>query len=84
MTDVNTERSATAHIELVDDLPGGRTVYPVEIEGELVWLVLRGEMSEQLHREMNEYLTFITGQRLWLQNWADASTPGPTQLRRVS
>lgn len=83
MMDADKQGSATAHIELVDHLPGGRTVYPVEIEGELVWLVLRGEMSDKACSEMNEYLAFITGQGLWLQNW-DTPAPGPTQLRRVS
>ena len=75
--------SATARIELVDYLPGGRTVYPVEIEGELVWLILRSEMSERLCEEMNEYLLHITSRREWLQNWADP-TQGPARLRRVS
>lgn len=75
--------NATAHIELVDYLPGDRTVYPVEIEGELCWLVLRGEMSDRLCGEMNEYLTHITGCGMWRQNWADP-TPGPARLRRVS
>ncbi|MFG3140801.1 hypothetical protein ACGFZA_31920 [Streptomyces sp. NPDC048211] len=77
-----TDGSATAHIELVDYLPGGRTVYPVEIEGELCWLVLRGEMSDRAVAEMNEYLVHITGQRLWEQKWADPE--GPARLRRVS
>ncbi|MFH9692678.1 hypothetical protein [Streptomyces globisporus] len=80
-TDVEA-RTATARIELVDYLPGERTVYPVEIEGELVWLVLRGEMTDTLCGEMNEYLDFITGRRLWTQNWAEPRSRA--QLRRVS
>ncbi|MFC8859288.1 hypothetical protein [[Kitasatospora] papulosa] len=80
MADVDMAR-ATARIELVDYLPGGRAIYPVEIQGELVWLILRGEMSDRLHAEMNEYLDFITGRGLWLQNWDVA--PGPTQLRHA-
>lgn len=75
--------SATAHIELVDYLPGDRVVYPVEIEGELVWLVLSGEMSDRLYEQMNEYLEFITARRQWVQNWADPM-PGPARLRKVS
>lgn len=83
MTDADKQGSATAHIELVDELPGGRSVYPVEIEGELVWLILRGEMTDKLCGEMNEYLEFITGHQLWLQNWTGPA-PRPAQLRRVS
>ncbi|WP_433406906.1 hypothetical protein [Streptomyces sp. CA-146814] len=81
---VDEARRATARIELVDYLPGGRTVYPVEIEGELVWLVLRSEMTEKLHREMNEYLGYITENRLWMQNWAEPQSKSRAQLRRVS
>ncbi|MGW1437264.1 hypothetical protein ACWD7M_18675 [Streptomyces griseus] len=70
------------HIEIVDYLPGGRAVYPVEIEGELVWLVLRGEMTERLQGEMNEYLDYITEHRLWSQNWTEPESRA--QLRSVS
>ncbi|MFJ3085033.1 hypothetical protein [Streptomyces sp. NPDC086838] len=80
MTETHT---ATAHIEVVDYLPGDRTVYPVEIEGELVWLVLRGEMTDRLRDEFNEYLEFITASRMWLQNWADPTLKS-ARLRRVS
>lgn len=81
--DAEQQGLATVHIELVDYLPGGRVVYPVEIQGELVWLVLRTEMTDRLRAEMNEYLEFITGQRMWLQNWAEPA-PSPVRLRSVS
>ncbi|MEU0002563.1 hypothetical protein ABZ069_37280 [Streptomyces microflavus] len=81
-SDADETGRATAHIELVDYLPAGRAVYPVEIEGELVWLVLRSEMTEKLHGEMNEYLSYITEHRLWSQNWTEPKSRA--QLRRVS
>jgi hypothetical protein len=68
----------TARMEFVDSLPGGRFVLPVETDGEIVWLVLRGQMTEQLFGEINEYLALITGNGLWSQNWG-ASTESPPQ-----
>lgn len=73
----------TARFMLVDSLPGGRYVFPVETDGEIVWLVLRGQMTEQLLGEINEYLALITGNALWSQNWG-APTGSPPQYRQAS
>lgn len=73
----------TAHFEFVDALPGGRLVFPVETDGEIVWLVLRGHATEQLLAEINEYLTLITSNRLWSQNWG-GSKKSPPQYRQAS
>lgn len=65
----------TARMEFVDSLPGGRRVYPVETDGQIVWLVLRGEMNEALMAEINEYFALITNSGLWSQNWGGRSGP---------
>lgn len=65
----------TARMEFVDSLPGGRRVYPVETDGEIVWLVLRGEMNEALMNEFNEYFALITNSGLWSQNWGGPGGP---------
>lgn len=75
--------SATARVEIVDDLPGERTVFPVEVEGELIWLVRRGQMSEELCDELNGYLTGITDRGLWVQRWGGPAGD-PPQLRQAS
>lgn len=80
MTD---EAAATARFEVVDRLPGGRLVYPVEKEGEIVWLVVRNEMSDALCEGINEYLENITRTRRWTQNWAGPAEE-PPQLRDAS
>jgi hypothetical protein len=75
--------AAQVRIELVDYLPGGRACYPVEIEGELVWLILATDMTEKLRAEMIEYLTFLGGQQFWTQHWGGPAGE-PPQIRRAS
>lgn len=82
MTD-DSAATATARFELVDYLPGGRLVFPVERDGEIVWLVLRSEMSEALCANINEYLDYLTRNRSWEQNWGGAAGE-PPQLRNAS
>lgn len=73
----------TARFEFVDSLPGGRYVFPVETDGEIVWLVLRGQMTEQLLGELNTYFALITRAQLWTQNW-DGLAGKPPQYRQAS
>jgi hypothetical protein len=57
------------HIELVDSLPGGRVVMPVERDGTFAWLVVHGHISPQACREMAADLDYIIKSGLWRQNW---------------
>ncbi|MCX5201095.1 hypothetical protein OG897_06410 [Streptomyces sp. NBC_00237] len=83
MADNDGAAQALVRIELVDYLPGGRACYPVEIEGELVWLILATEMTERLRAEMVEYLKFLADQQFWTQNW-DGPAGEPPQIRHAS
>lgn len=60
---------AEFHMELVDNLPGGRAVIGVEQEGEFVWLASKEHVSEQARDEFVEQLTRIVHDGLWVQNW---------------
>lgn len=75
--------ATTVQYEFVPSLPGGRSVLPVEREGELIFLISLGEMTEQCREELNEYAHHITTKRLWNQNWG-GSTREPPQLREAS
>ncbi|MEU8886681.1 hypothetical protein [Streptomyces sp. NPDC048442] len=83
MADKNGAEQALVRIELVAYLPGGRACYPVEIEGELVWLILATEMTERLRAEMVEYLRFLSDEKVWTQHW-DGPAGEPPQIRRAS
>lgn len=60
---------ARARFEISDDLPDGMIVVPVERAGEIVWLVRRGEMTDELIEQVNDTLTHVTRHGLWGQNW---------------
>lgn len=60
------ERPA-ARFEIRDELPGGRLVYPLIVDGEMVWLVLKGHMTEELCASVNEYLRHIVDSGMWDQ-----------------
>lgn len=61
-------------MEMVDSLPGGRSVYPAEKQGRFIWLVAKGAMTEQCFNEMRGYLNYIVDNGLWSQNW-DGNPP---------
>lgn len=63
------KNEATARFEFGDDLPDGICVVLIERRGELVWLVRKGHMSEQLQEELNDVLAHIAGNGLWVQRW---------------
>lgn len=56
-----------ARFVIRDHLPGDRVVYPVVVDGEMVWLVLRGHMTQQLCDGINEYLRHIVDSGMWDQ-----------------
>ena len=58
-------------------MPDGCRVVPVEREGELIWVIREGEMSEGLRADLNQILAHIQTTGLWVQNWGGA-TPPPT------
>jgi hypothetical protein len=62
---------------IVDSLPGGRVVQPIEGDGWLCWAVVRGEMTDRLCRDLNVYLRHVTGNGLWRQEpggWSACNT----------
>jgi hypothetical protein len=61
-------------IELVDSLPGGRVVMPVERNGKFAWLVVHGHISPQARSEMAADLDYIIRSGLWRQNWQPPQT----------
>lgn len=77
------EKPSTVRYEFVPSLPGGRAVFPVERDGELVFLVSLGEMTAKCRSELNEYAHHLTQTRQWNQNWG-GSTGEPPHLRQVS
>ena len=64
-------------MEMVPSLPGGRAVYPAEQEGQFVWLIAKGAMTQQCFDEMREYLRYIVDNDLWVQNWDGKPPPDP-------
>lgn len=62
-------------MEFVPSLPGGRSVYPAEQEGCLVWLVAEGAMTKECFDEMREYLRYIATKGLWTQHWDGKPPP---------
>ncbi|MEV8396343.1 hypothetical protein [Streptomyces niveus] len=76
-------KPSTVRYEFVPSLPGGRAIFPIEREGELIFLVCLGEMSAKCRTELNEYAGHLTKTRQWDQNWGGSSGE-PPHLRRVS
>jgi hypothetical protein len=62
-------------MEMVDSLPGGRSIYPAEQQGRFVWLVAEGAMTKKCFEEMQEYIRYIVENRLWVQNWDGKPPP---------
>lgn len=60
---------AEARYVFVDDeaLPKAFMCFPVEGDKEFIWLIRRGEMSEQGRQEMNAYLAVVIGRGLFVQ-----------------
>jgi hypothetical protein len=65
-------------MEMVPNLPGGRSIYPAEQEGRAVWLVAEGAMTKECFDEMREYIRYIVENRLWIQNWDGKPPPDTT------
>ncbi|MGW2379262.1 hypothetical protein [Streptomyces sp. NPDC001658] len=61
--------SFEVEMEVVEALPGGRAVMPVERKGKFVWLVVDGHVSHQARTEMVADLNHIVRSGLWQQNW---------------
>ncbi|MGC4918702.1 hypothetical protein [Streptomyces albogriseolus] len=62
-------RQARIDIQFVPGLPGGRAVFPAEKEGRFVWLVSEGAMTPECLAEMRDYLSHISSNGTWVQNW---------------
>ncbi|MFE1770289.1 hypothetical protein [Streptomyces sp. NPDC059008] len=69
-------------IKFVDELPGGRQVLPLERDGELRWLVLRGAMTEEARDEFAVCFRYLTENRHWVQQWKGRGIP--PQSRRAA
>lgn len=65
--------AASVRVEFAPDgtMPDGRAVVPVEREGEMIWVVRKGEMSETARTEINHALQHIAHSGLWTQRWED-------------
>lgn len=75
-----TDRTANVEfdMEMVPSLPGGRSVHPAEQQGQFIWLVAEGAMTEQCFDEMREYFRYIGSNGLLTQNWDGKPPPEPT------
>lgn len=51
------------------ELPERLTCMPLEVQGRFAWVIRSGLATPRLCDEMNEYLTRITGDGLWVQRW---------------
>lgn len=65
----------TVEIRIVDELPGGKTVDTREAPGDFVWLILKGNMTEQAREEMEAQMRFITNHGHWKQVWRGPYEP---------
>lgn len=76
------ENEGTAHtivrveVAPASAMPEGCRVVPIEREGELIWVIREGEMSEGLRADLNQILAHIQTTGLWVQNW-DGHTTAP-------
>lgn len=61
---------------MVPSLPGGRSVFPAEQDGHLVWLVAEGAMTQQCFDEMRGYLRYIGSGGMLAQRW-EVNPPPP-------
>ncbi|MCX5050978.1 hypothetical protein [Streptomyces sp. NBC_00474] len=64
----------TVDIRIADELPAGKTVDSRESPGHFVWLILKGNITEQARREMEAEMRFITNNGHWKQVF-----PGPDE-----
>lgn len=71
------EPASAFDMEMVPSLPGGRSVYPAEKQGQFVWLIAEGAMTKECFNEMREYLRYIVDNKLWIQNWDGGQPPNP-------
>lgn len=62
-------------MEFVPTLPGGRSVFPAEQEGCLVWLVAEGAMTRECFDEMRRYFRHMAENGLWTQCWDGKPSP---------
>ena len=83
MTAAKSTRPPTVRYEFVPTLPGGRAVFPVERDGELIFLICLGEMTDKCIGELNEYADDLTTTGRWTQNWGGAPL-SPPRIRAVS
>lgn len=68
-----------ARIQASDLVPDGRSMVEVEIDGETVICVRRGEMSDQLMQEWNGHLAHATRSGRWIRPDTDDKPSGHPQ-----
>jgi hypothetical protein len=61
-------------MEYVDSLPGGRVILPLEADGDLMWLVVRGHVSPQARREFLRVARHMVQHGLWQPRWQPPQT----------
>ncbi len=65
MTDVTD--AAGARFEISDLLPDGKNLVQIEVDGETIMVVRRGEMSQALIDEVNAHLRHVTRNGIWVR-----------------
>ena len=68
-------RKVEIDMEFVPSLPGGRSVFPAEQQGHLVWLIAEGAMTKECFDEMRGYLRYIGSEGFLSQHWDGKPPP---------
>lgn len=69
-------------VEIVEQLPGGVAVLPLESRGEVVYRFAAGHISEQARAELEAAAQHLINTS-WAQNWG-GTIPSPPHLRSAS
>lgn len=68
------ETPSPVEMEFVDSLPGGRSAMALERDGRLLWLVVKGDVTDQARVDLLAEMNHMVCSGLWRQDWP---TPQP-------
>lgn len=63
------EDPSPVDMEFVRALPGGKVMMPIERDGRLIWLVVKGHVTPQARTEFLADVNHMVRSGLWRQNW---------------